>query len=70
MMPELNFVDKFIHLGHLLTENVYEFNMSKCIDDLNRQCNICLAILTLTGLEGHVCPCLVRDWKDIYVPLL
>ncbi len=29
-------VDKVIHLGHLLTENVYEFNMSKCIDDFNR----------------------------------
>ncbi len=26
--------------------------------------------LTLTGLEGHICPSLVRDWKDIYVPLL
>ncbi len=25
-----------IHLGHLLTENVYEFNVSKCIDDFNR----------------------------------
>ncbi len=24
--------------------------------------------LTLTGLEGHICPSLVRDYKDIYVP--
>ncbi len=39
----VKFVDKVIHLGHLLTENEYEFNMSKCIDDFNRQCNIFLA---------------------------
>ncbi len=26
--------------------------------------------LTLTGLGGHICPSLVKDWKDIYVPLL
>ncbi len=26
--------------------------------------------LTLTGLEGHICPSLVKDWKDIYVLLL
>ena len=36
-------VDRVIHLGHLLTENVYEFNVSKCIDDFNRQCNIFFA---------------------------
>ncbi len=24
----------------------------------------------LTGLEGHICPSLVRNGKDIYVPLL
>ncbi len=32
-----------IHLGHLLTENVYEFNVSKCIDDFNRQYNMFFA---------------------------
>ncbi len=26
--------------------------------------------LTITGLEGHICPSLVKDWKDICVPLL
>ncbi len=31
----VKYVDKVIHLGHLLTANVYEFNMSKCIDDFN-----------------------------------
>ncbi len=24
--------------------------------------------LTLLGLEGHICPSLVKDGKDIYVP--
>ncbi len=28
-------VDKVIHFGHLLTENVYELNMLKCVDDLS-----------------------------------
>ncbi len=36
-------VDTIIHLGHLLTENVYEFNMSKYIDNFNRPCNILVA---------------------------
>ncbi len=27
-------------------------------------------VLTLNGLEGHICPSLVKDWKDISVPLL
>lgn len=35
--------EKVVHLGHLLTENVYDFNMSKCIDDFNRQCNMFFA---------------------------
>ena len=39
----VNCFDKVIHLGHLLTENVYQFNMSKCIDDFNHQCNMFLA---------------------------
>ena len=35
--------DQVVHLGHLLTENVYEFNMSKCIGDFNKQCNMFFA---------------------------
>ncbi len=45
-------VDKVIHLGHLLTENVYEFNMSKCIDDFNCQCNILL--LLILNIAVHI----------------
>ncbi len=26
--------------------------------------------LPCEGLEGHLCPSLVKDWKDMYVPLL
>ncbi len=33
-------VHKVMHLFHLLNTNVYEFAMSKCIDDFNHQCNI------------------------------
>ena len=36
-------IDTVVHLGHVLTENVYEFNISKCIEDFNRQCNMFLA---------------------------
>ncbi len=32
-----------IHLGHLMTNNIYDFNLSKCIGDFNRQCNMFLA---------------------------
>ncbi len=35
--------DKVIQLCHLLTENVYKCNMSKCIEYFNHQCNIFLA---------------------------
>ncbi len=33
-------VDKVIHLGHLLTENVYQFSMSKYIDEFICQCTM------------------------------
>ncbi len=37
-------VDNVIHLGLLLIENMYGFNMSKCIDNFNHhQCNMFLA---------------------------
>ncbi len=39
----VKYFNNVIHLGHLLTENVYEFNVSKCIDDFNRQCNMFFA---------------------------
>ncbi len=31
---------------------------------------VSISALTLSGMEGHLCPSLVKDWKDIYVPLL
>ncbi len=43
-----------IHLGHLLTENVYEFNVSKCIGDFNRQCNMFFA-------DFKHCSCCIRN---------
>lgn len=32
-----------VHLGHLMSNNIYKFNVSKCIGDFNRQCNMFLA---------------------------
>ncbi len=32
--------ESVIHLGHLMTSNIYDFNLSKCIGDINRQCNM------------------------------
>ncbi len=43
-----------IHLGQLLTENVSEFNVSKCIDDFNRQCNMFFA-------DFKHCSCYIRN---------
>ncbi len=39
----INCVNKVIHLGHLLKDNVYNFDISKCVGDFNRQCNMFLA---------------------------
>ncbi len=40
-------VDKVIHLGHLLSENVYQFNMSKCSDHFNVNGTYFLLILNI-----------------------
>ncbi len=32
--------------------------------------SLLMLILSLTGLEGHICPSLVKDRKEIYVQLL
>ncbi len=44
--------DQVIYLGYLLTENVYELNMSKCFDDFNCHCYMFLADCTYCG--AHV----------------
>ncbi len=37
----------------------------------NIDAGLCITkVLTLTGLERNICPSLVKDWKDTYVPLL
>ncbi len=30
----------------------------------------CVCLFTITGLERHICPSLVKDWKYIYVHYL
>ncbi len=39
----VNVAQSVIHLGHLMTNNIYDFNLSKCIGDFNRQSNMFLA---------------------------
>ena len=36
-------VNKIIHLGHYLNEDIYRFDASKCIGDFNKQCNMFFA---------------------------
>ncbi len=50
----VQYFNNVIHLGHLLTENVYEFNVSKCIDDFNRQSNMFFA-------DFKHCSCHIRN---------
>ncbi len=33
----IDVVQSVIHVGHLMTNNIYDFNLSKCIGDFNRQ---------------------------------
>ena len=36
-------VNSVIHLGHILHDNIYKHDVSKCVGDFNRQCNLFLA---------------------------
>ena len=40
---EVDKVDSVVHLGHILTNNMFNFDVTKCIGDFNRQCNMFLA---------------------------
>ena len=35
-------VSKVTHLGHVITKNINDFDVSKCVGDFNRQCNMFL----------------------------
>ena len=35
--------DRVIHLGHILHDNIFKTDISKCVGDFNRQCNMFLA---------------------------
>ena len=37
---KVRIVRQIVHLGHLLTDRIYDFDTSKCITDFNRQCNM------------------------------
>ena len=36
-------VNKVIHLGHIIHNNIYKYDVSKCVSDFNRQCNMFLS---------------------------
>ncbi len=36
-------IHEVIHLGHKLSEDIYKFSSTKCVEDFNRQSNIFLA---------------------------
>ena len=40
---KIGVVDSVIHLGHILHDNIYKYDISKCVRDFNRQCNLFLA---------------------------
>ncbi len=37
---QVPWVHKVIHLGHKLSEDIYKFSSTKCVEDFNRQSNI------------------------------
>ena len=40
---EVKVVNSVVHLGHILNDNIYKHDVSKCVNDFNRQCNLFLA---------------------------
>ena len=40
---KLEVVSSVVHLGHILHENIYKYDVNKCVSDFNRQSNIFLA---------------------------
>ena len=40
---KIDVVSSVVHLGHLLHDNIYKYDVSKCVSDFNRQSNLFLA---------------------------
>ena len=39
----IDVVNNVIHLGHIIHDNIYKYDVSKCVSDFNRQCNMFLS---------------------------
>ena len=48
---QIKCVNSVIHLGHLLSDNIYNFDISKCISDFNCQSNMFMADFKYTSSE-------------------
>jgi hypothetical protein len=48
---QIKCVKSVIHLGHLLSDNIYNFDISKCINDFNCQSNMFMADFKYTSSE-------------------
>ena len=46
---KVDVVDNIIYLGHRMTDNVYEDDVPKCVEDFNRQCNMFMADFKYTS---------------------
>ena len=46
---KVDVVDNIIYLGHRMTDNIYEGDLSKCVEDFNRQCNMFMADFKYTS---------------------
>ena len=49
-IPEINLngdaisvVNSIVHLGHIINDNIFKYDVSKCVSDFNRQCNMFLS---------------------------
>ncbi len=47
-------VHEGIHLGHKLSDDIYKFSSTKCVEDFNRQSNIFLVILSIPTLISEM----------------
>ena len=46
---KVDVVDNIIYLGHRMNDNIYEVDLSKCVEDFNRQCNMFMADFKYTS---------------------
>ncbi len=58
-------VSSIVHLGHKLNDHIYDFDVSKCIGDFNRQCNMFFA--DFSRANSHIRNVLFRDTVLVFM---